>query len=108
MVAEIFVGKSAPETIARLSHCELVSGSQVNAPIAILIWLMIYPMMLGFRSSFHRNTLARWVAESGVLDSDKRTSVVRKAIPTSLPAGNHCSVVGNLDTHFRVSGSKHS
>jgi len=46
MVAGIFVGKSAPETIARLSHWEFVSGSQVNAPIAILIWLMIYPMIL--------------------------------------------------------------
>lgn len=46
MVAGILVGKSAPETIDRLSHWEFVSGSQVNAPIAILIWLMIYPMML--------------------------------------------------------------
>jgi ACR3 family arsenite efflux pump ArsB len=46
MVAGILVGKSAPETIDRLSHWEFLSGSQVNAPIAILIWLMIYPMML--------------------------------------------------------------
>src|ERR1700731_2486561 len=30
----------------RLSHWEFLSGSQVNAPIAILIWLMIYPMVL--------------------------------------------------------------
>jgi len=46
MVAGILVGKSAPETIDRLSHWEFLSGSQVNAPIAILIWLMIYPMVL--------------------------------------------------------------
>jgi len=39
MVAGILVGKSAPETIDRLSHWEFLSGSQVNAPIAILIWL---------------------------------------------------------------------
>ncbi|RME70112.1 MAG: arsenical-resistance protein, partial [Verrucomicrobia bacterium] len=31
---------------ARLSAMEIVEGSQVNLPIAVLIWLMIYPMML--------------------------------------------------------------
>jgi ACR3 family arsenite transporter len=30
----------------RLSHWEFGRGSQVNAPIGVLLWLMIYPMML--------------------------------------------------------------
>ncbi len=32
--------------VATWSKLEFVRGSQVNGPIAILIWLMIYPMML--------------------------------------------------------------
>ena len=32
--------------IAALSKVEFGEGSQVNIPIAVLIWLMIYPMML--------------------------------------------------------------
>ncbi len=46
MVAGVILGKSAPDLTARLSHWEFGQGSQVNVPIAVLIWLMIYPMML--------------------------------------------------------------
>lgn len=43
IVAGIILGKLAPAAIHTLSQLEV---SHVNLPIAILIWLMIYPMML--------------------------------------------------------------
>jgi ACR3 family arsenite transporter len=46
MAAGILLGKFAPGAIAALRDMEFGEGSQVNIPIAALIWLMIYPMML--------------------------------------------------------------
>jgi arsenite transporter len=46
MVAGIILGKLAPGITSGLSKMEFGQGSQVNVPIAVLIWLMIYPMML--------------------------------------------------------------
>jgi ACR3 family arsenite transporter len=46
MVAGVVLGKLAPAVTASLSALEFGRGSQVNVPIAVLIWLMIYPMML--------------------------------------------------------------
>ena len=46
MIAGIAVGKLAPAFTTALSKLEFGQGSQVNIPIALLIWLMIYPMML--------------------------------------------------------------
>lgn len=46
MVAGLAIGKLAPGAIHALQRLEFGSGSQINIPIAILIWLMIYPMML--------------------------------------------------------------
>lgn len=46
MLAGIAVGKSLPGMIDTLRNIEFGGGSQINVPIAILIWLMIYPMML--------------------------------------------------------------
>ncbi|MBI3850052.1 MAG: ACR3 family arsenite efflux transporter [Verrucomicrobia bacterium] len=46
MVAGVALGKLAPALTACLSKLEFGKGSQVNVPIAVLIWLMIYPMML--------------------------------------------------------------
>jgi ACR3 family arsenite transporter len=42
----VLLGKLAPGWTASLSRLEFGQGSQVNVPIAVLIWLMIYPMML--------------------------------------------------------------
>ncbi len=52
MFAGLALGKFAPEFITHVSHLEIGRGSQVNAAIAVLIWLMVYPMMLkvDFRS----------------------------------------------------------
>ena len=46
MVVGVALGKIAPSLTTALSKVEFVHGSHVNAPIAVLIWLMIYPMML--------------------------------------------------------------
>ena len=46
MVIGVTFGKLAPGFTARLSELQFGQGSQVNVPIGILLWLMIYPMML--------------------------------------------------------------
>ncbi|WCJ57840.1 ACR3 family arsenite efflux transporter [Fontisphaera persica] len=46
MGAGVALGKLAPGFMKTLGQLEFGTGSQVNVPIAILIWLMIYPMML--------------------------------------------------------------
>lgn len=46
MVVGLALGKTLPAAVAALSRLEFGAGSQVNVPIAVLIWLMIYPMML--------------------------------------------------------------
>jgi ACR3 family arsenite transporter len=46
MLAGIALGKLLPGVIDALRRLEFGGGSQINAPIAVLIWLMIYPMML--------------------------------------------------------------
>ena len=46
MAAGILLGKLVPSLTHTLRGIELGKGSQVNLPIAILIWLMITPMMM--------------------------------------------------------------
>jgi ACR3 family arsenite transporter len=46
MIVGVALGKLLPNVIAGLSKLEFGQGSQVNIPIAVLIWLMIFPMML--------------------------------------------------------------
>ncbi|MGA7881226.1 MAG: ACR3 family arsenite efflux transporter [Terrimicrobiaceae bacterium] len=46
MVVGVALGKLLPELTHKLSELEFGRGSHVNIPIAFLIWLMIYPMML--------------------------------------------------------------
>ncbi len=46
MVVGVAAGKLAPGVVSRLRSIEFGDGSQINVPIAVLIWLMIYPMML--------------------------------------------------------------
>lgn len=42
----VALGKALPGVTASLSKWEFGQGSQVNVPIGVLLWLMIYPMML--------------------------------------------------------------
>lgn len=46
MVVGIGLGKLLPGLTDALRRLEFGGGSQINIPIAVLIWLMIYPMML--------------------------------------------------------------
>ena len=46
MVAGLVAGKAAPAAVQSLRRLEFGQGSQINVPIAVLIWLMITPMMM--------------------------------------------------------------
>ncbi len=46
MAVGVGLGKLFPEAVATLRGLEFGEGSQINIPIAVLIWLMVYPMML--------------------------------------------------------------
>ena len=46
MVLGVALGKLFPGLVAALRGMEFGEGSHINIPIAVLIWLMIYPMML--------------------------------------------------------------
>jgi ACR3 family arsenite transporter len=52
MVVGVIIGRAFPAFTDALRGLEFAEGSQINLPIALLIWLMIYPMMLriDFRS----------------------------------------------------------
>jgi ACR3 family arsenite transporter len=46
MVLGVALGKLLPDLTRSLRSLEFGAASQINVPIAVLIWLMIYPMML--------------------------------------------------------------
>lgn len=46
MVAGVLLGRYSPALIETLRAAEFGTGSQINLPIAIFIWLMIIPMMM--------------------------------------------------------------
>ena len=46
MLAGVGLGRALPRATAVLSGLQFSQGSQVNVPIGVLLWLMIYPMML--------------------------------------------------------------
>ena len=46
MVAGVALGKLVPAVVQALRGLEFGQGSQISAPIAVLIWLMITPMMI--------------------------------------------------------------
>jgi arsenite transporter len=46
MLAGVLIGKSVPDATDQLRRMEFGAGSQINIPIAVLIWLMIIPMMM--------------------------------------------------------------
>jgi ACR3 family arsenite transporter len=46
MVAGVLLGKAVPGFTSALRGLEFGDGSQINGPIAVLIWLMITPMMM--------------------------------------------------------------
>jgi ACR3 family arsenite transporter len=46
MALGVAIGKTLPGIVGKVRDLQFGEGSQINIPIAILIWLMIYPMML--------------------------------------------------------------
>jgi ACR3 family arsenite transporter len=46
MILGVAIGKLFPSFVGLLRGLEFGEGSHINIPIAVLIWLMIYPMML--------------------------------------------------------------
>jgi len=46
MTLGVLLGKLLPSVVDQVRRLEFGQGSQINLPIAVLIWLMIYPMML--------------------------------------------------------------
>lgn len=46
MLAGLGLGKAVPAMTDALRNMEFGEGSQINVPIAVLIWLMIVPMMM--------------------------------------------------------------
>ncbi|MCX6634243.1 MAG: arsenical-resistance protein, partial [Acidobacteria bacterium] len=46
MIVGVLMGKSLPGLTDALRRFEFGAGSQINVPIAVLIWLMIIPMMM--------------------------------------------------------------
>ena len=46
MIVGVLIGRSLPVIADALRRMEFGSGSQINIPIAVLIWLMIIPMMM--------------------------------------------------------------
>ena len=53
--AGVVLGKLIPSAIAGLRSVEFGKASQINAPIAVLIWIMITPMMMKVDFSSVRN-----------------------------------------------------
>jgi ACR3 family arsenite transporter len=46
MIVGVALGRWLPDATDALRRLEFGAGSQINVPIAVLLWLMIYPMML--------------------------------------------------------------
>jgi arsenite transporter len=46
MLLGVVLGKAMPQIVDALRRLEFGAGSQINIPIAVLIWLMIIPMMM--------------------------------------------------------------
>jgi len=59
MILGVGVGKLLPGVTEVLRGMEFGTGSQINIPIAVLIWLMIYPMMLKIDFASIRNVGTR-------------------------------------------------
>ena len=46
MVFGVLLGQLTPQLVQSLRSLEFGTGSHINLPIALLIWLMIIPMMM--------------------------------------------------------------
>lgn len=67
-IAGVLAGTYLPGFTATVRRLEFGKGSQINGPIAVLIWLMIYPMML----KIEYLTMSEPVARTWMLPSISR------------------------------------
>jgi ACR3 family arsenite transporter len=77
MAAGLVLGKAAPGATQALRDMEFGAGSQVNIPIAVLIWLMIIPMMMRVDFAAVRD---RELAGEAVLHGADRVGVLSGAV----------------------------
>ena len=109
MVAGIALGRLLPGLTDALRRTEFGQGSHINAPIAVLIWLMIYPMMLkiDFDVDSRRRPAAkgargharRELAGQALLDGLPRVALLQAPLPAldrsrprrPVPGGGHHS-----------------
>ncbi|MDD5456813.1 MAG: ACR3 family arsenite efflux transporter [Candidatus Margulisbacteria bacterium] len=70
MIAGVLLGKILPEFISIIRQLEFGTNSHINIPIAVFIWLMIYPMMLkiDFRSLLNVSKQPRGLAVTLVVN----------------------------------------
>ena len=68
VAACMLLGRLAPGLVGALRDVELGRGSRINLPIAVLIWLMIYPMMLKIDLAAHSSKSLESVPEGVVWD----------------------------------------
>jgi len=77
MVAGVALGKLLPGLTDLVRRLEFGDGSQINVAIAVLIWLMVYPMMLkvdlgsvaAVRDELRRR-IGAWLEAEGVVSRD--------------------------------------
>ena len=87
MVVGISLGKLLPGAIASVRGIEFVKGSQINAPIAVLIWLMITPMMMKVDFSSVKNVGRRPESLEAILENayiliyEKKISRLKDLLP---------------------------
>ena len=93
MVLGVVIGKTLPGVVGAVRDLEFGEGSQINIPIAILIWLMIYPMMLkidfasirgvGKRPDGPHRHPRRELAREALLDGVPRLAVLQAPLPAA-------------------------
>ena len=111
MVVGIAAGKLFPGAVSALSKVEFGEGSQVNVPIAILIWLMIYPMMLKIDFSSlvgvtRRPNASRRLVDANLAAEVARQGLVRADVPAQVSSRHGGRSARNTRPDLRVPGGK--
>ena len=84
MIAGVTIGKVLPGLTDAIRGLEFGKGSQINVAIALLIWLMVYPMMLkidltSIAVAAAEQRLAQLVAAVDKNDDELRKTVASRA-----------------------------
>ena len=88
MAAGVAFGKLLPQAVQDLRSLEFGHGSQINIPIASLIWLMITPMMMKVDFGAIRNVGRKpkgLIVTLVVVPSDVHLWLAQQGAPASRP-----------------------